>query len=236
MGTDEGKATAVPEGTGPLEYGFMYGVRDLMEQANAMGEWDQAPALILVGQQGGIDPEAREHIPEDVWAELPEELRARIESGEARLGSLDLTSAPVEIPDEIWGLRPAAEVISILATMVGNGEGVTMQTPDDIRIIGVMLVSEAWALRAQDMTPEEIERAKEMTSDGSINTHPNRVEVRTVVGVDLAGFIYHLSHLRDTGEQEELIDGPGIDGPSLSGAIPDALREFLHAVVGEPEL
>lgn len=234
MGTNDETSTAVPEGTGPLEYGFMYGVRDLMAQANATGEWDLPPALILVGQQGGIDPDAIEHIPADVWAELPEDLRERIKSGQANLKSLDMTSAQVDIPDEVWGMRPAAEVISIVAAMVRNGEGVSVQTPDDIRILGVMLVSEAWALRAEDMTPEELAQAQEMTTNGEINSHPNRVEIRTVVGVDLAGYIYHLTHVRDTGEQDELIDGPGMDGPRLQGAIPDALTEFLHAVVGEP--
>lgn len=236
MGEGE-QAAAVPEGTGPLEFGFMFGVRDLMEQANATGEWDLPPALVLVGQQGGIDAEAIEHIPPDVWADLPADLQARITSGETRLGSLDMTSAQVDIPDEVWTLRPAADVIEILAEMVREGgPGVGMAIPDDVRIIGAMLVSEAWALRAEDMSPEEIEQAKQMVSNGAINTHPKRVEVRTVVGVDLAGYIYHLTHVRQTGEQDELIDGPGMDGPQLSGALPDALTEFLHAVVGEPQV
>ncbi len=86
-----------------------------------------------------------------------------------------------------------------------------------------VFVSEGWALDASGESQRRAEARR-------IHEHPDRIEVRTLAAVDLAGFRYGYSIERLTGKLMESAHRPG-DGADkgMDGYVHDSLARLVEA-------
>lgn len=234
---EEGVRSAyVPvDGQGPVEYGFQYGVRHLLTDLVEQDLWDRPPLLAIVVQAEESMP--REELLAHALEHAPQEVRDRIEDGTARLGGLEMGFHPLDIPDTIWALAPVPDTIEAMAMAIREGISGIEAPPEGVRIAGLLLATEAWALRADKLPEGEREEAQRLAQEGDLAEHPNRVEIRMVYGVDRAGYRYSACQARGDDEIDEVVNGPGITGQlRMAGRVPEVLEQFLAAIVGEPAL
>lgn len=211
------------DGVGPIEHVILHGARLVMQDADRVGEWDLPPALYAVAQS----PLASS--PEGLPEGLPDDLRAEI-TEHGSLGQ-QLAFAPLAINDQVWTTAEPARVLSKLARYAQkHPPRLDEDLPEEGRIIGLLFVSEAWMVAA---ATSDMDDAKRRALHRDLHQHPDRIEIRLIYGVDLAGYHYSIRQVRGQDEMTETVQGPGIDTggrEQMRGDIPDALEQLLAAL------
>ena len=135
---------------------------------------------------------------------------------------------PLPLDGGVWVGHPAHRVLAVIAkatAMVGLPAGV----PAGAQVVGVVMTCEAWGLRYDGLTPEQMRDAEQWARDHSLSEHPDRIEVKTVTAVDTAGFRYFVQHGRGEPRPDEIKVDVGDPRNHLHGRLTDGLTALLAA-------
>lgn len=135
---------------------------------------------------------------------------------------------PVELPDEVWKAAHPSRVVQHLAQMIRErhmrilDESTTVTSQ---RIIGAVLILEAWGMHFDGMTPDQVEEIREWAAHHSLRDHPSGKvrEIRSITAMDASGSIALGEHARGEAPDTTLHDGP-------TGNVPEALHALLTAI------
>lgn len=211
------------DGVGPIEHVILHGAKTVLQRTMEADEWDLAPGLIAMAQS---PIESVDDLPDDAREGLPDELRELLDGGH---NGQVMQFVPFNLNPEVWTTGEPAVVLKKLARFAAKHPP-DLGLGESDRLIGLLFVSEAWMLKV----PHGMDREEAMRAAGNrdLSTHPDRVEIRMVYGVDTAGFQYAISQVRGSAEPEtEHVQGPGMQAKErFVGDIPDGLEALLQAL------
>jgi hypothetical protein len=168
------------------------------------------------------------YVDEDQWDQAPNVMiLARTSHG--------VLGAPLDVYEWMWQLGRVPYVIDAFATAASTPEAPLPRLflPAESTIIGLVLHTESWAMRApEDSTEQERAAAFDYCHRHSIADHPWGRESRTVSGVDIYGQHVVVQHMR--GDDEVLTIGADSE-MTVSGAVDEALTRLLAAITARTE-
>lgn len=131
-----------------------------------------------------------------------------------------LLSISLAVSPNMFAMEHPPELLAQIADAaeeykVGAGENV----------FAFVFVSEAWMVEG----PEAIRAA----DPGGLHEHPDRIEIRSIVAVDIAGFRYTHNFARETRERMEMVTRRGEGTNFSSGYIFESLTRLVNATLQE---
>jgi hypothetical protein len=198
--TERPQMDGLLDGADPIHHVLRAACWSLAERAEQLDQWDRPPELfVLVRTDGARFREIYgEHINDPKLADMMDQPEA-----------MAVGCVPVPVPEPLWAAAEAHEILAMLPQVLHG------MTPPQGEPFAIILVNEAWAVEHRPGTP--------MPEPGTLDTHPDRIEMRMVVAVDLTGAHVIVRHNRG-GHIEESDDGvPG-------GRMLAQLEEILQAM------
>ncbi len=157
------------------------------------------------------------------WDEAPALYTFYVESGRCRL-------AQIPLPEMVWSLAAPPAVLASFAD-AGLDEAVTLQAVAPPGLYGAAFRCEAWEVDGGKPGTEQRRQALADSKARRLNTRPDRVEVRSIYGVDRAGVTYSAVQRRGETGVRRSIAYPK-PGHGFAGTIPNALDRLVTSFLG----
>lgn len=160
----------------PISQGLLRTLGELEGGVDALG-WDRLPELFYIARLPAEAAAAAVDMPVDHVA-----------------AAFEVFSA--NVPDDIWRMaNPPWKVLYALADSLGPYYSKHGTLPPVIpsQLYGIAWACEAWAVRA--LSDEEAKKLGHAPR-GTISSHANRIEIRFLHGVDIAGTYYAITRER----------------------------------------
>jgi hypothetical protein len=157
------------------------------------------------------------------WDEPPQLYRLHVSSGVPRL-------VPVRIPLPMWEMARPPEVLAFIADGMAD-HGLRNHEAD---LHGMAFRHEGWLVEVEEpatLGRAEVRRTHEMALDHTLNTHPDRIEVRMLYAVDRAGITYATEVRRGADHARCLVVYPSTDPEVVpTGSVLDALDSMVQTL------
>lgn len=101
--------------------------------------------------------------------------------------------------------------------------------PDDL--VAWVLVNEAWTLAFNPENEEEVAAARAVAEERQMHVHPNRVELKQAIAVDLNGTVYFVK--KERGQKVTYQAGPAGSPHAIGGDIPNAMEYLMLSLQGK---
>ena len=161
------------------------------------------------------------------WDEAPALYTFYVESGRCRLSQIPL-------PEMVWVLDEPPRVLADFANGVASGR------PEEVRLLqaavppslyGAAFRCEAWEIDGGKPGTEQRRRGIADAQARRLKDRPDRIEIRSIYGVDRAGVTYAVVQRRGETDTRRSIAYPK-PGHGFAGTIPNALDRLVTAFLG----
>ena len=157
------------------------------------------------------------------WDEAPALYTFYVESGRCRL-------AQIPLPEMVWSLAAPPAVLASFAD-AGLDEAVTLQAVAPPGLYGAPFRCEAWEVDGGKPGTEQRRQALADSKARRLNTRADRVEIRSIYGVDRGGVTCAVAQRRGEADVRCSIAYPK-PGHGFAGTIPNALDRLVTAFLG----
>lgn len=158
------------------------------------------------------------------WDGIPRLAMIMLKDGEPYL-------AEARVPPHAWGYDRPPRILETIAK--GTAAAYQGQIPGLPRQVappglhGAAFLFKGWGVfPGPEWSPEEEARFRDLGDRHMLYTHPDRVEVRIMCGVDRSGRTYQSVVRHDNGE---LVPTHGLD---VTGTIPESLDQLVSGMLG----
>ena len=157
------------------------------------------------------------------WDEAPALYTFYVESGRCRL-------AQIPLPEMVWAMDEPARVLASFAS-AGLDEAVTLQAVAPPGLYGAAFRCEAWEVNGGKPGTDQRRQALADSKARRLKDRPDRLEIRTIYGVDRGGVTYAAVQRRGETDVRRSIAYPK-PGHWFAGTVPNALDRMVTSFLG----